>query len=247
MNTSWEKYFWSGYTEFQEPVETRNQSLFFGSLIFLIALGSTIHLKQTHLEHDKLNLMISSKPGITKQIEIVEAENSILESKILIENHKLASILEEKAEQFLKKYNHLMALQETQGEGVILTLNDSTKPLTSGENPNLMIVHNLDLLAIVNELWAGGAKAVSVNDQRITAASEFNCIGPIILINNTRVLPPFTIKAIGDPQKLIDTVTNGYIKRYNLEKYGIEFAIRKNDSIKVPASRETLLINIKGN
>jgi uncharacterized protein YlxW (UPF0749 family) len=240
MNSSWAKYFTPGYSNLQEIKSTKNEFWFFGGLSLLITVGVIIHLKQTQLDTDNLNFLISNRPGIAQKLEIVEAENSILESQILIQSHEFTSIIQERASKILKNYNSLLALEETSGEGVIINLNDSTKPLTPGENPNLMIVHNLDILAIVNELWASGAKAVSINDQRITATTEFNCIGPIILVNNSRIMPPFTIKAVGDPEKMSETVKNGYIRKYNLEKYGINFSISKKDSITIPATSKTV-------
>ncbi|MEW5821400.1 MAG: DUF881 domain-containing protein [Cyanobacteriota bacterium] len=247
MNSGWEKYFLPSYGAIQEVRSPIKESIFFGGLCFLISLGLILNLKQTRANTDKLIFLLSTQPGLVQKIEILEAQNSILQSEIVSEKHKFTKQLETKTEKFLNNYNSLLAINKYKGEGVIITLNDSTKPLTYGENPNLMIVHNLDLLSIVNELWGSGAKAISVNDQRITATSEFNCIGPIILINKSRVLPPFTIKAIGDPEELERAVSNGYIKKYDLENFGIKFTIQKNESIEVPASSKTPFASFKGN
>ena len=38
-------------------------------------------------------------------------------------------------------------------------IEDSTKPIQGGENPNLYVIHDEDILRIVNELRAGGAEA----------------------------------------------------------------------------------------
>lgn len=247
MNSGWEKYFIPGYTHTQEAREPIKEKIFFGGICFLITLGILTHLKIKQLYPDQLNVTFFTRPGLLQKIEIIEAQNSVLESEILAEKHKFSQLLEQKAEKFLEKYNSLTAITEFKGEGVIVKLNDSTKPLTFGENPNLMIVHNLDLLSIVNELWGSGAKAIAINDQRITVESEFNCIGPIILINKVRVLPPFTIKAIGNPEKLYKIVNNGYIKKYDLEKFGISFSIQKSEDITIPASSKAPFATLKGN
>jgi uncharacterized protein YlxW (UPF0749 family) len=153
-------------------------------------------------------------------------------------------LLDKKADEYVNEfnnqYNSILAIKEFTGEGVVINLIDSTKPLSFEENPNLMVIHNLDLLSIVNELWNNGAKAISINNQRVTANTEFNCIGSTILINNTRVFSPFTVKAVGDPEKLSEGFLVGYIHKYNLEKYGITYTIQKKKNVIVPASSNSM-------
>lgn len=246
MSSSWEKYFKPSYNRHQETNEPIKEFLFFGGICFFLTL-LILNLNKFQLIPNNLNIPFSTKPELVQKLEILEAKNSILESQILILNHKASLSLEKKAENYINKFNSLLAIKEYKGEGVIIKLNDSTKPLTFSENPNLMVIHNLDLLSIVNELWGSGAKAISVNDQRIIETSGFNCIGPILLINSSRVLPPFTIKAIGNADKLYNTATNGYIKKYDLKNYGITYNIEKRSNITVPASNKTLFTSLKGN
>lgn len=246
MNSGWEKYFEPSYYDLQEVNEPIKELIFFGVICSIISFCTIQFITENVKTADGLIGFLSTKPEISRKIEIIEAQNTVLESEILILNHKFASIIDNKAQNFLGKFENLLTLNEEHGEGVTVTLKDSAKPLTFEENPNLMIVHNLDLLAIVNELWASGAKAVSVNDQRITSTSEFNCIGPIILVNNSRILPPFIIRAVGNSDKLARAVSEGYIKKYNLEKYGITFSIDKSDNVTIPASSQTLITDLKG-
>ena len=60
------------------------------------------------------------------------------------------------------------ALIPLAGEGVIVHMDDSTKTVKAGENPNLYVIHDDDLLRVINELRAAGAEAISVNGQRLT-------------------------------------------------------------------------------
>jgi uncharacterized protein YlxW (UPF0749 family) len=64
------------------------------------------------------------------------------------------------------------------------------------------IIHDTDIAAVVNELKASGAEAISVNGQRIVAVSPIRCVGPTIMVNFTPQSPPFIIKAIGNPKTL---------------------------------------------
>ena len=121
-----------------------------------------------------------------------------------------------------------------EGPGVELSIDDSAKPLSKGENPNIAIVHNEDLLKIINELRAAGAEALALNDQRLVEASEISCAGPTILVNQTRLVPPFVIRAIGDPDTMMAALRlRGGVVEY-LQFYGIQVNISKNPKVLVP-------------
>ncbi|MEB3222097.1 MAG: DUF881 domain-containing protein [Candidatus Sericytochromatia bacterium] len=125
-------------------------------------------------------------------------------------------------------------LQATNGPGIEVEIADSAKPLTKGENPNIAIVHNEDLLKIVNELRASGAAALSVNDQRLVETSEISCAGPTILVNKTRLAPPFIIRAIGDADTMMAALAlRGGVVEY-LQFYGIQVNISRKPDIQVP-------------
>jgi Uncharacterized protein conserved in bacteria len=135
----------------------------------------------------------------------------------------------------LKKANMAAGLIPVTGPGIIVTLNDSPRALQSGQNPNDLLVHDEDILKIVNEMKASGAEAISVNDQRITAMTEIRCAGTTILVNANKVAPPFTIKATGDPQLLESglNIRGGYLEI--LKSIGLQTQLEKNDKIDIKA------------
>lgn len=98
-------------------------------------------------------------------------------------------------EKELTELNKALGYTEVKGKGVVITLKDATEEqiLTVRDS----VVHDWDVLAIVNELFNAGAEAVSVNNQRIISTSAINCAGTVITINNQKVSVPFVIKAIG--------------------------------------------------
>ena len=75
------------------------------------------------------------------------------------------------------------------GPGVTVEMNDAQKPVGSGQDPNLFIIHDDDILAVVNELFAAGAEAMCINGQRVVATTEVRCVGPVIMVNGNRVAP----------------------------------------------------------
>lgn len=126
------------------------------------------------------------------------------------------------------------------GRGVTITLNDSTRPITPGENPNALIIHDEDVLKTVNELAASGAEAISINGQRLTARSEIRCTGPTITINGVRTAPPIVITAVGDPDALESSLTMRGGVFENLKLYGIIASVKKENMVTVPAYKGSL-------
>ena len=88
---------------------------------------------------------------------------------------------------------------KVKGEGIIVTLNDST--YDSG-NINNFIVHEHHVLKVVNELFISGAEAVSINGKRLTNNSYIVCTGPVITVDGEEFPAPFVISAIGNPETL---------------------------------------------
>ena len=87
----------------------------------------------------------------------------------------------------LKMQAGLTALE---GEGVIIEMDDGNRAANTDENPNLYVIHDDDVLRVVNELRAAGAEAVSINGQRLIETSEIRCAGPTLSVNNVRSAAP---------------------------------------------------------
>ena len=98
-----------------------------------------------------------------------------------------------------------LGLTRVKGPGIVLTLDDSTFRLGDTRDRDLqqmLLVHSADLLQITNELWAAGAEAITIGDQRITANTPIRCVGPVIQVNGIAIPSPYAISAIGDPEVL---------------------------------------------
>lgn len=126
------------------------------------------------------------------------------------------------------------------GPGVTVTMNDSTRPSTPGENPNNFIIHDEDVLRVVNELAAAGAEGLSINGQRLTARSEIRCTGPTITINGVRTAPPIMISAVGDPAVLESALNSKNGVAEYLRDWGIQVAVKKETALTVPAYKGSL-------
>jgi uncharacterized protein YlxW (UPF0749 family) len=101
-----------------------------------------------------------------------------------------------------------MGLDAVTGSGYEVTLDDAPHdgPLKDGVSPDDVVVHQQDVQAVVNALWAGGAEAMMLMDQRVISTSAVRCVGNTLLLQGRVYSPPFRIRAIGDPQRLGDAL-----------------------------------------
>lgn len=95
------------------------------------------------------------------------------------------------------------SLTPLKGPGVIVTVSDNPKAVLNNEGQSNSIVHDGDVLRIVNELLASGAEGISVNNIRHAAGTSYRCVGPTILVDGARIASPVVIRAIGDPDTLL--------------------------------------------
>ena len=142
-------------------------------------------------------------------------------------------------EEEITEGNKITGLTEVTGAGVIVTLTDSKKDISSSLNPSDLIVHDLDVLSVINELKNAGAEAISINDQRLTPNSGIVCGGNIIDINGEKVGAPFIIKAIGLPEQLAAlNRPGGYLAK--LKEYSIGVELKKSNKITIPKYTGTI-------
>ncbi|MCM0674083.1 DUF881 domain-containing protein [Micromonospora phytophila] len=92
------------------------------------------------------------------------------------------------------------------GPGVTVELNDAPRrsdgTLPPGATNDDLVVHQGDVQAVVNALWAGGAEAMSIMNVRVLTTSAVRCVGNTLLLHGRVYSPPFKIVAIGDPAAL---------------------------------------------
>ena len=122
-----------------------------------------------------------------------------------------------------------------QGPGISIVIDDSKKQSKTGENLNLYLIHDDDILKVINELRAAGAEGISINEQRLIATAEIRCAGPTLSVNNTRYSPPYEIKAIGDSQTLENALKmrGGVVE--TLQFWGIQITIKTENNVILPA------------
>jgi len=122
----------------------------------------------------------------------------------------------------------MAGLETVKGEGLVITV----------KSGGLIEVEDRHIEELVNELKASDVQAISVNDERIVAMSEIRNAGGYIMINARQLVPPYTIKAIGDAEKMKNSLNllAGVLDKF--EYYEFEVDIREEKNVIIPAVRD---------
>ncbi len=166
----------------------------------------------------------------------VEEERDELANRLEILQRETNSAANQELISELKIQACVTALQ---GEGIVVKMDDSTRVAKSGENPNLYLIHDDDLLRVINELKAAGAEAISINGQRLIATSEIRCAGPTLSVNNVRSSPPYEIHAVGDKKSLENAITMRGGVAETLKVWGIQLEVTASDDVYIPPYKGT--------
>ena len=122
------------------------------------------------------------------------------------------------------------------GPGLIVTMSDSTKnPADTTADPSYYIIHDNDILQVVNELRDAGAEALSINGERLLATSEIRCAGSIVSVNNNRYAAPYVIRAIGDPAAMSSALSmrGGVIDQLSI--WDIQVDVQQSEEVLIRA------------
>lgn len=106
----------------------------------------------------------------------------------------------------IKKNAADAGLTEMTGPGIVVTMTDAPRNADGkypvDATPDDLVVHQQDVQSVLNALWAGGAEAVGMQDQRIVNTSAPRCIGNTLLLHGRTYSPPYVMSAIGDVGRL---------------------------------------------
>jgi uncharacterized protein YlxW (UPF0749 family) len=91
--------------------------------------------------------------------------------------------------------------QAVTGPALSVSLDDAHRTAASlpkGLTADMIVVHQQDVQNVVNVLWAGGAEAMILQDQRVISTSAVRCVGNTLILQGRVYSPPYVIQAIGD-------------------------------------------------
>ncbi len=129
-------------------------------------------------------------------------------------------------------------LEETRGEGIIITIdslyNDQFVGQAKRSPPSEVLRY------LVNELNIYGAEEIAVGTERIIATSAFRDVNEITYLNNRRLPPlPLQVKVLSDKSESLHNhmVVSASIEY--LEIRGFSLTIEKAEEVEIPAYDQT--------
>lgn len=140
-------------------------------------------------------------------------------------------------------------LPAVEGPGVTVTLNDSSMwesaVDSSGSSADIdkYVVHQGDIEAVVNALWAGGAESMQIMDQRVLPTSAVICSGTLLLLQGRKYSPPYVISAIGPTQSMLDALDDSEairIYKQYVDAFGLGYDVKEEAHLEFAASPMSL-------
>lgn len=134
-------------------------------------------------------------------------------------------------------------LTELTGPAVTVTLSDA--PYDLDDPPDVeeikpLVVHQQDIQAVVNAMWAGGAEGLTVQGQRIVSTTGIKCEGNSVTLQGVPYPAPYVITAIGPQEEILKALEDSsYLAAYRAQaaspEIGIGWDLETNSELTVPA------------
>lgn len=180
-------------------------------------------------------------------IRRLEAEQKDLKQIIADRRAELASLQKDAAGRRsalaglnteLESQRTLAGMVPLVGPGVQVILDDSNaKSIPQGEDPAHYIVHDYDIRDVVSLLWQSGAEAMAIGEERVVDSTSIYCVGSTILVNETRMSPPYKIVAVGPPslEEALNSQARLQKLKQNVRQYGVQLKVSQAKELQLPA------------
>jgi uncharacterized protein YlxW (UPF0749 family) len=135
----------------------------------------------------------------------------------------------------------LVGTEPVSGPGLKVTLDDAKRTAASlpdGFTADDIVVHQQDVQSVVNALWAGGAEAMMLQDQRVISTSAVRCVGNTLLLQGRVYSPPYVITAVGDVtgmRQKLDADPSVTIYRQYADLLGLRYDVEDKAKLSLPA------------
>ena len=138
------------------------------------------------------------------------------------------------------------------GPGLTVTLDDAPDevgagPLAAGEfSADDLVVHQQDIQAVANAMWAGGAEAMSIQGQRVISTTGIKCVGNTVVLHGIPYAPPYVVTAVGDRDSMLVSIESSrYIDIYRqyVAAAGLGWDLELRSKARLPGYDGTLALN----
>lgn len=203
----------------------------------LLIVVSAVNARGTDLRPARNTDLISLVQDQSRRNRALTTQLTQLRSQVdaLTDDQNLRSDLPQR----LKRQEVRAGLTALVGPAVTVTLDDAPASVAPvGIDADLLVVHQQDIQAVVNALWAGGAEAMTIQGQRVISTTGVKCVGNTVVLHGIPYAPPYVVSALGDQGQLRAALAASEpvrIYRQYVTAYGLVYAEKTQDAVTFPA------------
>ena len=170
----------------------------------LLATTSMFSARGTDLRAGRSTDLIGVVGLQRGRVEALSAQAGVLQEQVDALAEQVSGSQIDRVQHQLDRLSVPAGTRGLVGPGLVVTLDDATDDQEpAGDiDPNLLIVHQQDIQAVVNALWAGGAEGLTLQGQRIVSTTGVKCVGNTVLLQGVPYSPPYRVVAVGDVSKM---------------------------------------------
>lgn len=210
----------------------------------LLFTTSATTAQGTDLRDDRTPQLANLIADRQRQVDAASKQEATLRASVLAQTSTLAGSDSGVAAEQNRANSQLggSGLSAVHGPGVTVILNDAPRSLDGtlpkGATADDIVVHQQDVQAVVNSLWAGGAEAMTIMGVRVISTSAVRCVGNTLLLEGRVYSPPFVITAIGSPNAMNAALVASpvvQIYREDVAAWGLGYQVKPEGDVTLPA------------
>ena len=207
----------------------------------LLATTSMFNARGTDLRPGRNTDLVGIVSQQRDRVEELDRQSRVLQEQVNELSEQVSGTEIDEVQRHLDRLSISAGMRGLVGPGLVVTLDDAPREqqLTGDLDPNLLIVHQQDLQAVVNALWAGGAEGLSLQGQRIVSTTGIKCVGNTVVLQGVPYSPPYRIVAVGDSGAMYDALLSSpqvqNYRDYAAPPYNLGWSLRSARRLTVPA------------
>lgn len=222
---------------------------------------SAVNSEGTDLRPGRYTDLASLTQSESRTYEQLQAQAADLKTEVDRLTDDVDDVRVRKERRKAERLRGSAGLEAVSGAGVTIVLSDAEAELieaavAAGEddpaadfNTRPFVVHQQDIQAVVNALWAGGASAVTIQGQRVVTTTGIKCSGSAVQLQGVPYPQPYTIQAVGDPGDLVDALdadsaVTGFRSDAADPEIGVGWELSEDDDVDAPAYAGLLDIDV---
>ncbi len=197
-------------------------------LITGIILGALVITQSKYFTNYVASVGRDSTENVFRKIQILKTSNDELKDEITSLEMQLEEVSTKaealkSIEKEITKNKIIAGEVDVSGSGIVFEINN--------------VIKDIWFTDIVNELFASGAEAISINNIRLTDSSiGFDTLpNGQIMVNGAILIPPYTFAAIGDGNSLKQALESSYglLDKMKASIENFNYTLEKRELIKM--------------